>query len=318
MSLPALTSPLWSRRRTVRERIPVRYRHPIFAARRTSRRTALAAGASVVAAGLASAAAQDATPVPASSGTPAAADTTGDDVHFSSCRPLAPARWRRRRTKRACMTLVADHLPGETLYFSDRPERIVGMVSTARFLGEGRTDEGLGFTPANPPNAALVFGGSDDQPGDVAVVELIDPRYDPSSGQVTYELRVLADVEAIDLQLEEAPLTADDCSSGLCLGQSVHRRLWRRPDPVRESAKWRCVPSGRDLCLLLQHEPGLLRALCRGLDSGSTWTRTPNSATKRTRTRNVTTVAPRNISRHRTPASLPDPTPRATRVGASS
>jgi hypothetical protein len=203
----------------------------LFAARRTSRRAALAAGASVLAAGLTSAAAQDATPLPSSSGTPAAADGTGDDVHFLFVQTFGAGSLSPKENEESVMTLVADHLPGETLYFSDRPERIVGMVSTARFIGEGKTDEGLGFTPANPPNAALVFGGSDGQPGDIAVVELIDPRYDPSSGRVTYDLRVLADVEAIDLHLEEAPLTAetaardfasaslfiDDCGAGQIL-----------------------------------------------------------------------------------------------------
>jgi hypothetical protein len=179
----------------------------LFAARRTSRRAALAAGASIVAAGLAPAAAQDASPVPAQDASPVPSDTAGAPFMFVQtfgAGSLAP-----KDGEADVLILTADHLAGQTLYFSDRPERNVGMVSTARFLGAGRTGDGLGFTPANPPNAALVFGGSDDQPGAVAVVELIDPRYDPASGQVTYDLRVLADVEAIDMQLEGLPVTAD-------------------------------------------------------------------------------------------------------------
>jgi hypothetical protein len=42
------------------------------------------------------------------------------------------------------------------------------------------------------------------------VAELIDPTYDPESGTVTYELRVLADFDQVDLDLEREPLTAAD------------------------------------------------------------------------------------------------------------
>jgi hypothetical protein len=43
------------------------------------------------------------------------------------------------------LVLVADHLAGQTLYFSDRPERIVGMVPTEEFLGNGTSSSGPGF-----------------------------------------------------------------------------------------------------------------------------------------------------------------------------
>lgn len=76
------------------------------------------------------------------------------------------------------LLLVADHLAGQTLFFSDRSDRIVGMVPTEQFLIGGARDEGLGFTPADPPNAALVL---DD--GRTLVVELIDPEYDAATGQ---------------------------------------------------------------------------------------------------------------------------------------
>jgi hypothetical protein len=138
------------------------------------------------------------------------------------------------------LTLTADHLTGQTIYFSDRPERIVGTVPTQRFLGldhapsasPSATPEtgGLGFTPANPPNAALVFDSAEgsDEPGDVVVVELINPTYDPGSGQATYEIKVLADDTAVDMNFvgepvvdadairafEGASLFIDDCMDG--------------------------------------------------------------------------------------------------------
>ncbi len=118
------------------------------------------------------------------------------------------------------MTLTADHLAGQTVYFSDRPERIVGMLPTERFLGTGAGSNGatpgagLGFTPADPPNAALVFAGAegDEGPGDVMVVELIDPTYDPATGKATYEVKVLADETAVDLNLEQQPITAAEAA----------------------------------------------------------------------------------------------------------
>src|SRR5262245_1489539 len=72
---------------------------------------------------------------------------------------------------------------------SDRPDRIVGTVETARFL------EALGFTPANPPNAALVVRTPAGE-RDVLVVELFNPVYTEDFSadggvSVMYEARVL-------------------------------------------------------------------------------------------------------------------------------
>lgn len=103
------------------------------------------------------------------------------------------------------LVLTADHLAGQTVFFSDRPERIVGMVSTEAFLGAGNPNDGMGFTPVDPPNAALVL---DD--GAVLVIELIDPAYDAAAGVVTYQVQVLDDVEQIDLQLQQEALSAED------------------------------------------------------------------------------------------------------------
>ena len=187
----------------------------LFAERRLSRRTAMVTGgAGLAAAALGSAAnAQDATPE-AETEHPsflfvqtfgAGAIASGDD---------------------GLLTLTADHLAGQTVYFSDRPERIVGMVATERFLGQDRPpsvsatpssadatpEPNFGFTPADPPNAALVFASAEgeDDPGDVLVVELIDPTYDPSTGLATYALKVLADESAVDLTLVSEPVSAAD------------------------------------------------------------------------------------------------------------
>ena len=63
-------------------------------------------------------------------------------------------------------TLTLEAGTGQTIYFSARPERLVGTNPTPQFL------EGLGFSEDNPPNAALVV---ETAPGetDIAVVELL-------------------------------------------------------------------------------------------------------------------------------------------------
>jgi hypothetical protein len=98
---------------------------------------------------------------------------------------------------RYTLTLEGGH--GQTIYFSDRPDRVVGADPTPAFL------EGLGFLPDNPPNAALVFEAA---PGDtdVAVIELFSPVYDPVTHGVTYEVEVLQNWQAeLEEGLQEAP-----------------------------------------------------------------------------------------------------------------
>jgi hypothetical protein len=89
---------------------------------------------------------------------------------------------------------------GQTVYFSDRPGRVVGSQPTAEFL------ERLGFADGNPPNAALVVETSPGE-SDVAVVELFNPIYDPISEGVTYDIVVLQNWQAeLEVSLQEAPI----------------------------------------------------------------------------------------------------------------
>jgi hypothetical protein len=97
-------------------------------------------------------------------------------------------------------TLTLEAGTGQTVYFSDRPNRRVGATSTGEFLDR------LGFPVDNPPNAALVI---ETAPGetDVAVVELFAPTYDEATGGVTYEVEVLANWQAeLGVGLVEAPV----------------------------------------------------------------------------------------------------------------
>jgi hypothetical protein len=146
----------------------------IFASRRTRRDALRAAGAGLGGFALAApAAAQDATPVAGS-----------DKTVFLFLQSFDNGSLTPKSDEDGVYELDLHGEHGRTIAFSDRPERIVASVPTSGFL------EGLGFTPTNAPNAALVFEPS---PGvtDVIVVELLNPRYDPEGKTLSYDVRIL-------------------------------------------------------------------------------------------------------------------------------
>jgi hypothetical protein len=73
-----------------------------------------------------------------------------------------------------------------TLYFSDRPERVVGHLTTEQFVD----DWGLGPNSfeSDPPNAVLSYATPDGSLADV-VVELSAPRLD--DGALSYTISTL-------------------------------------------------------------------------------------------------------------------------------
>ena len=87
-------------------------------------------------------------------------------------------------------TLTLQGITASTLYFSDRPQRVVGHMATTDFVelwGEGDNS-----FEADPPNAVLSFlepGG--DAPDD-AVVVIRKPRL--SDGRLSYSVEVLEGV----------------------------------------------------------------------------------------------------------------------------
>ena len=83
------------------------------------------------------------------------------------------------------MTLVG--ASPSTLYFSDRPERVVGHMTTEQFVAEW--NEGADSFASDPPNAVLSFvEPGDDTPSDVVMV-LRDPTIGEDS--ITYAVDVL-------------------------------------------------------------------------------------------------------------------------------
>ena len=84
-------------------------------------------------------------------------------------------------------TLTLNEVTPSTLYFSDRPKRIVGHMATSDFIdlwGEGENS-----FEADPPNAVLAFlEPGDDVPED-AVVVIRAPRL--QDGQLSYSIETL-------------------------------------------------------------------------------------------------------------------------------
>jgi len=101
--------------------------------------------------------------------------------------------------------LTLDGAPEQTVFFSDRPDRVAGAMPTERFL------EVLGFSPDNPPNAALVIQIDADTTA-VIVFELTAPVYDPEAASLTYTAVLLEGFEQLvetGVGFVEQPLTAD-------------------------------------------------------------------------------------------------------------
>ncbi len=74
-----------------------------------------------------------------------------------------------------------------TLYFSDRPQRIVGHMSTADFVD--LWSEGDNSFQVDPPNAVLAFLEPGDEAPEDAVVVIQDPRLQDS--HLTYSITPL-------------------------------------------------------------------------------------------------------------------------------
>lgn len=180
---------------------------------RTTRRTAVGTSLGAFALGALDpvAAGQQATPAP--DATPVAEDEVPDflfvqtaasgraDINPAAGTPNAgetPAP-----AGGASFLLTLEGHTGQTIYFSDRPDRAVGAIPTERFL------KGLGFSADIPPNAALVAEFERGQ--GVVVLELIEPTWDPDTGTLIYGAEVLEGYEGSTL----TPVLADQVAARL-------------------------------------------------------------------------------------------------------
>ena len=74
-----------------------------------------------------------------------------------------------------------------TLYFSDRPQRVVGHLTTKKFVEEW--GEGENSFAADPPNAVISFVEKGDQTPEDAIVVLKDPQLE--GDKLTYTVEML-------------------------------------------------------------------------------------------------------------------------------
>ena len=74
-----------------------------------------------------------------------------------------------------------------TLYFSDRPQRVVGHLTTKQFVAEW--GEGENSFADDPPNAVISFVETGDQTPEDAIVVLKDPQLDNDT--LTYTVDIL-------------------------------------------------------------------------------------------------------------------------------
>jgi len=78
-------------------------------------------------------------------------------------------------------------LTHSTLFFADRPQRIVGHLSSKKFVNQW--GEGEDSFAEDPPNAVISFLENEDTPPEEVTVELSDPQIDEDT--LTYKIIVL-------------------------------------------------------------------------------------------------------------------------------
>ena len=83
--------------------------------------------------------------------------------------------------------LTLNGVSGSTLYFSDRPERVVGHLTTEQFVAQWA--DGDNSFADDPPNAVVSFVTTDATTPDEAVVVLREPKITGDS--ITYSIDLL-------------------------------------------------------------------------------------------------------------------------------
>jgi hypothetical protein len=86
-----------------------------------------------------------------------------------------------------------------TLFFSDRPQRVVGHLTAKQFVAEW--GKGENSFAADPPNAVISFLEADDETPEDAIVVLKDPGLE--GDRITY---------SVDILEGSLPAKAESCS----------------------------------------------------------------------------------------------------------
>jgi hypothetical protein len=124
-------------------------------------------------------------PAIAQDASPATSPAAGGSAALLFVQTFAAGTWAPKAGEADVFELTLTGHAAQTVWFSDRPERLVGALPTAELLAGPLLD------PADPPNAALVVQTAEGEE-DVLVVELANPRYDADAGTLSYDTALLA------------------------------------------------------------------------------------------------------------------------------
>jgi hypothetical protein len=91
----------------------------------------------------------------------------------------------------AARTIRLVNLSPQTLYFSDRPDRIAGHVKLDRYLADWTAAAGADNFGADPPNAALSVYEAGKQDSSVSIIEISNPRVE--GADILYDYKVIRD-----------------------------------------------------------------------------------------------------------------------------
>jgi len=148
--------------------------------------------------------------------------------------------------------MVLSDVSPSVVYFSDRPNRMAGQVSTKEFLDR------IGFGGPLDPNAAIeIAEGTPDS--DLVIAALSNPTYDPQTRTLGYDVAVLetprkglavyseradrklpANFGAVSLFVDDAPCPI------ACAPADPHRQCCPGLSCERAGpAGWNCVKSSR-------------------------------------------------------------------------
>ena len=97
-----------------------------------------------------------------------------------------------KKTDASSGVMTLYDVPPQTMFFTDRPNRVVGNVPTNAFVSKWTTDKGPGGFASNPPNAAVTVFQSDG--AKTAIVELRNPRLD--GNKLSYDVKVLQGISS--------------------------------------------------------------------------------------------------------------------------
>ena len=151
-------------------------------------------------------------------------------------------------------TLTLNGVSPQTIYFSDRPVRDAGQVAMQKFL------DSMCFNSSNPPNAAIDVLGAD-KANDVAIVELINPRYSADTSTLIYTAHILNDTNisvsslnerndaSIPASFKSVALFIDDCSN-LSIVCGVNTGYY---DAIKPKGKVSCCQCWGSICNFQQN-----------------------------------------------------------------